>query len=180
MAYIPRYATNVSKALEVILWIAGRRPGIDVYHLVKASFFADKFHVTHYGRPIVGDSYSAAPWGPLPQVVYNLIRRDPIEMIAIDSNGDVPFRVDNRHRVYADRDANVRLLSVTDVEALTEGLAHVQDKSFDELYNETHADKAYINAGGNLMDYRDFIPDDDEHRDEKAEAIEETAPFAVF
>lgn len=180
MARIPRYVPNVSKALEVILWIASSKPGFDIYHVVKASFFADKFHVAHYGRPICGDSYAAAPWGPLPQVIYNLLRHDPIEMIALDSNGELPFRIDEKHRVFAERDANERRLSKTDVQALTHGVDHVAQLSFEEIYQETHADPAYLNARGMLMDYRDFIPDEDEEKAEKAADIEETAGYAVF
>lgn len=180
MQSIPRYKTNVSKALEVILWIATRRPGMDIYHVVKAAFFADKMHVARYGRPVSGDSYTAAPWGPLPQVVYNLLRHSPIEMIALDSNGELPFEVDTKLRVYAHREANDRRLSRSDVEALEYGVGHVADRSFDDIFEETHADPAYLNAGGHLMDYRDFIPDDDADKPSKAEDIEETACYAVF
>lgn len=180
MMNIPRYVPSVSKALEVILWIASREPGMDVYHVVKTSFFADKYHVTRYGRPICGDSYAAAPWGPLPQVIYNLLRHDPIEMIALESNGDLPFTVDERHCVYAARDANVRRLSKSDIEALDWGINHAKDKSFDELYLETHADPAYANASGVQMDYRDFIAEDDADKQGKREIIEETARYAVF
>jgi len=180
MRHIPRYVPNVSKALEAILWIVSKRPGFDVYHVVKAAFFADKMHLSTYGRPISGDLYSAAPFGPLPQVVYNLLKRDPIEMIALESNGDLPFRVDERHRVYGEREANARRLSETDREALDFGINHVDRRSFEDIYNETHDDPAYVNAEGMQMDYRDFIPDDDELKSEKIEAIEETARFAVF
>jgi hypothetical protein len=179
MTHIPRYIPNVSKALEVVLWIASRSPGMDIYHVVKASFFADKYHVSKFGRPICGDSYAAAPWGPLPQVIYNLLRHDPIEMIALESNGDLPFRIE-KHRVYAEREANQRRLSQSDIEALEHGVSHVRDMSFDELYRETHADPAYLNADGAQMDYRDFIPADDEDGAEKAAIIGETARFAVF
>lgn len=180
MSYVPRYAPNVSKALEVILWVVRRRPGMDIYHIVKAAFFADKLHIATYGRPICGDSYSAAPWGPLAQVTYNLLRHDPIEMIALESNGVLPFRVDDRHRVWGDRDPNERRLSVTDIEALEIGVAHVENKSFDDLYHETHADPAYVNAGGMQMDYRDFIPDSDRAKAQKVAVIEESAQYAVF
>jgi hypothetical protein len=180
MGHIPRYAPNAAKALEVILWIVHKRPGIDVYHIVKAAFFADKYHVARFGRPIVGDSYAAAPWGPLPQVIYNLLRRDPIEMIALESNGELPFRIDQGHRVYGDRGPNTRRLSESDMEALDVGVQHVDGKSFEALYQETHADPAYLRAEGGQMDYREFIPDEDELKAEKAEAIAETARFAVF
>jgi len=180
MIRVPRYAPNVSKALEVILWIAQHRPGLDIYHIVKAVFFADKMHVSQYGRPICGDSYSAAPWGPLAQVTYNLLRHDPIELIALESNGDLPFRVTDRYEVYGDREPNLRLLSETDVEALRYGVDHVKDKTFGALYLETHDDPAYLKAIGGQMDYRDFIPDNDEAKDAKDKVIEESAQYAIF
>ena len=180
MSYMPRYIPNVSKALEAILWIVSRKPGFDVYHIVKAAFFADKMHLATYGRPICGDTYNAAPFGPLPQVVYNLLKKDPIEMIALESNGDLPFALDERHRVTGYREANVRLLSETDREALDFGITYVEGRSFDDLYHETHDDPAYIRAAGMQMDYRDFIPDDDDLKADKIEVIEETARYAVF
>ena len=180
MNTMPRYLPNASKALEVILWIVSRRPGFDVYHVVKAAFFADKMHLATYGRPICGDTYLAAPFGPLPPVVYNLLKRDPIELIALESNGDLPFTIDDRHRVYGGREANLRRLSETDREALDLGIAHVDGRSFDDIYRETHADPAYVRAHGAQMDYRDFIPDDDALKEDKIEMIEDTARSAVF
>ncbi|RUM21509.1 DUF4065 domain-containing protein [Rhizobium phaseoli] len=180
MAPTPRYIPNASKAMEVILWIANASPGFDVYQLVKSAFFADKYHLSHYGRPISGDTYQAAPFGPLATVVYNLLRRDPIEMIALKSNGDLPFEVDQRHKVRAAREANGRMLSGTDVEALQFGVDHVKNRTFDDIYRETHDDPAYINAGGGPMDYRDFLDESDPDKVEKTSLIEETARYAIF
>ena len=180
MDCIPRYRTNVSKALETILWLATRQAGIDVYHVVKACYFADKHHVSRYGRPICGDSYEAAPFGPLPQIVYGLLRSDPIEMLALGGNGDLPFVVDRQHRVTAKREANLRLLSESDAEALAFALDHVRNRSFNDLFEETHSDPAYVKATGGRMDYRDMISDEDPARDDKRAYIEETSSqFAI-
>jgi hypothetical protein len=180
MQDMPRYSANVHKALEVILWLARMNPSIDIYHLVKAAFYADKHHVNAYGRPVCGDCYDAAPFGPLPKVIYGILRRTPIEMIALGGNGDLPFSIDKAHRVTADRDPNLRLLSESDVQALQIGLDHVRDKTFDDLYVDTHNDTAYVRAAGTQMDYRDFIPDDDPDADEKRAYLLETAREAVF
>lgn len=180
MVAIPKYVPSTTKALEAILWIARRRPGIDIYHVVKAGYFADKHHLATYGRPIAGDLYQAGPYGPLAQVMYGLLKHDPIEILALESNGELPFRVDPAFRVTASREPNARRLSRTDVEALAAGVDHVADKSFAEIYDETHADPAYVKASGLLMDYRDFIPEDDPARAGKMSVIEETAPYAVF
>lgn len=180
MSRKPTYILDTAKALESILWIVGRKPGFDIYHIVKAAFFADKHHIATYGRPICGEAYSAGPYGPLPQVMYGLLKRDPIELLALDGNGDVPFVVGSRFRVTGSREPNLRRLSKTDVEALEIGVEHVDGKSFDAIYDETHEDPAYVNAEGSRMDYRDFIPDSDPQKAKKAEIISETAPLAIF
>ncbi len=180
MAGIPRYTPNTRKAVEVILWIVNRDPAFDIYHVVKAAYFADKYHVQNYGRPIAGDTYAAEAYGPLPRVVYGLLRRDPIELIALETNGVLPFEIGERFHVNASREPNMRLLSESDVEALEHGCAHVRDKSFGDIFDETHSDPAYTDASGGQMDYRDFIPDDDPDKADKAEVIEETARYAVI
>jgi hypothetical protein len=180
MEFKPSYVTNTVKALEAILWIAEKEPSFDVYHVVKAAYFADKHHIATYGRPVCGDAYSAAPYGPLPQVMYGLLKGEPLELIALDSNGELPFSIASKFTIRPSRGPNLRKLSGTDVEALTIGIEHVRGRSFDAIFHETHEDPAYLRAEGARMDYRDFVPDDDPHKHEKTEIIEETAPYAVF
>jgi uncharacterized phage-associated protein len=176
-----RYIPSVHKALEVILWLAEHKPGIDVYHVVKSAFYADKYHITKYGRPLIGDLYRAAWFGPLPQVIYGLLRHEPMEILALQTNGALPFRVEQgTFHVYADRGANPKRLSTSDVEALDHGLKEVGDASFEELLEKTHRDPAYVNAIAGAMDYRDFIPESDPQRKEKIEYLEDVAPFAVL
>lgn len=177
----PRYVPRPAKAVEVILWLAGHLPGIDVYHLVKAVYFADRRHVAAHGRPVVGDDYAAAPFGPLPTVIYGLLKGEPIEVLAAGVNGRLPFTVDPlTFRVTPEREANPRLLSDSDREALAHGIDMVRDRTFDELVALTHSDPAFANAEGGRMDYRDFVPDDDPDRDAKRDDLSETARFAVL
>jgi hypothetical protein len=177
MSRKPRYATNVAKAQEVILWLATRVRGIDVYHLVKAAYFAEKKHISEYGRPIVGDAYRAAPHGPLAQVIHGLLRHEPLDILALETNGDLPFSVgvDGTFVVTATREANPRMLSSSDVEALEHGARHVENRSFNDIKHETHVDPAYIRADGGMIDYRDMIADDDPQRKQKRAYIEESA-----
>jgi hypothetical protein len=178
--HVLKYIPSVTKALEVILWLADRQPGIDVYHLVKSTFYGDKYHVARFGRPIIGDLYRAAWFGPLPQVVYGLLRHEPMEILALGNSGPLPFRVDDAFRVYVERGPNLDRLSPSDVEALEHGLKEVAGKSFDELLELTHRDPAYQRAASGIIDYRDLIPDDDPQKQEKVEYLEEVAPIAVL
>jgi len=178
---VVRYIPSVTKALEVILWLAERQPGIDLYHVVKAAFYADKFHIDKYGRPVVGDNYRAAWWGPLPQVIYGLLCFQPMEILALGGNGKLPFRVEaDTFRVYGERGPNTKRLSASDVEALEYGWNEVHDKSFDELVLKTHNDPAFQNAVAGAMDYRDFISQTDPQRKRKIEYLEEVARIAVL
>lgn len=177
LTYIP----SVTKALEVILWLADQRRGIDLYRVVKASFFADKYHIAQFGRPIVGDVYRAAWFGPLPQVIYGLLRHEPMEILALGNKGPLPFKVDDASFcVHPEREANMDKLSESDIEALRHGLSEIDGKSFDELVEETHRDPAYRNARSGTMDYRDFIPASDPERRKKIAYLEEVADIAVF
>lgn len=177
-----RYAVNTAKAVETILWLANAKPGIDIYHVVKCAFFADKDHLNRYGRPIAGDDYDADTYGPLGRVIYRLFRRDPIEMLALGSNGTLPFRVVDEAQwvVEADREANTRLLSQSDIEALQKALDEVGDLSFDELVERTHREPAYVAANGGRMRYEDLLDPDDPYRAEKAADLADAARHAVF
>src|ERR1700733_3738119 len=89
-----RYVPDTAKALEVILWLTTTRPGLDMYHVVKCAYYADKRHLNLYGRPIAGDWYEADEYGPLGKCVYGLLRGNPFEMLALgSSNGKIPLTV---------------------------------------------------------------------------------------
>ena len=181
--YAARYTPNTAKAVEVIVWLANQRPGIDIYHVVKSAFVADKNHLIRYGRPITGDDYEADVYGPRGRCIWGLLRHQPFELLALDSNGaDLPFRVvdEEKWAVHADREPNLRLLSRSDVECLQAALTAVADLSFDELVEMTHQDPAYIAANGGRMRYEDLLDPDDPYRAEKALDLAETARYAIL
>ena len=137
-------------------------------------------HIAEYGRPIVGDDYEAREYGPLPRVIYGLLKHEPLEILAAGTNGVLPFKINRDFTVQPDREPNLRKLSESDQEALQHGLDFVRGKSFDELVDITHNDPAYLNAEGGMLDYRDFIPEDDPERESKAQDLCEVARYSVF
>jgi uncharacterized phage-associated protein len=177
-----RYAVHTAKALEVIVWLANAKPGIDVYHVVKCAFFADKDHLNRHGRPIAGDDYDADSYGPLGRSIYGLLRRDPIEMLALEGNGQLPFHVrdDAKWAVIPEREANLRLLSASDVAALQRAVAEFSDLSFGELVDITHEDPAYIAAAGGRIRYEDLLDRTDPDYVDKAADLADVARHAVF
>ena len=175
-----RYAVHTQKALEAILFVSNASPGMDVYHVARAVFDAERYHLNKYGRPIAGDDYQADTYGPLGRTVYGLVTNDPIAMLALGTNGPLPFNIMDGWRVAAGRDANVRLLSESDREALAQAVAKVAGHSFGELVTEARADKAYAAANGGPIHYEDMLSGDDPDHAGKAADLKESAPFAVF
>ena len=54
------------KATQAINYLAKKEGGqIDKLKLIKLVYFADRFHVRRYGRPIANDVYLAMPLGPV-------------------------------------------------------------------------------------------------------------------
>jgi hypothetical protein len=177
-----QYDASAAKALEVILWLASKSQDLDVYHLVKACFFADKYHLITYGRPVTGDTYRAAQHGPVGEVINGLLAGDMFYTLeALGNGGPLPFTLDKHwFFVRAERDPNLDKLSDSDIEALQHGLEEVQGKSIGELRKKTHADPAYRKANRGIMDYRDFIPDSDKAKRKKVAYLEEAAEGTVF
>src|ERR1700730_748466 len=71
-----KFRVNEDKVLQALVYIAKERPRIDVFHVCKVLYFADKTHLNRYGRPILGDTYFALAQGPVPTLAYDMIERD--------------------------------------------------------------------------------------------------------
>jgi uncharacterized phage-associated protein len=177
---VARYLPHTAKALETILWIANAKPGIDIYHIVKTIYFADKKHFVEHGRPIFGEDYQAHRFGPLGSTAYGLLSGDPLEQLALGNNGPLPFKVGENWAVTADREANVRMLSRSDVSALASALDEVADLSFDDLVEITHDDVAYRAANGGRMKYEDMLDHDDPEYEFLVEDIRDSARHVAF
>ena len=58
-----KFAFSDSKALEALAFIASMRPGFTPLFVSKVLFFAEKWHINRYGRPIIADTYIAMVLG---------------------------------------------------------------------------------------------------------------------
>src|ERR1700722_7154662 len=68
-----KFAFNDEKALEVLAFIANEKPGLTPLYVSKILFFAEKWHINRYGRPIIADTYIAIARCPLPSAIKNFI-----------------------------------------------------------------------------------------------------------
>lgn len=173
-----RFKPNTRKALEVILWFAQKRSKIDFHSVLKLLFFAEKRHLNKWGRPIVGDCYYAAPYGPVAQTTYDIMRQEPlaIEMLQIDDG--LPFKVIDRYYIQSEREPDRNWLSRSDIECLEDVWGEYGHLGFNQLTMLSHYDPAYRRAeeaGHQRMDYADFL-EGDQASDELIAELEETAP----
>ena len=154
------FRNNTEKSLEVILWLANKRPGIDFHAILKLLFFADVRHLNDFGRPIVGGAYNAITYGPVSQPTYDILKREPLAMETLGLNGEIPFDVRDGYHVYPKRIADERKLSRSDVAALEATLGKYGHLDFDALTEISHEHPAYKNAedvGRQRMLYEDFL-----------------------
>jgi uncharacterized phage-associated protein len=145
-----RHRFDAEKAIEVLLYVAKRIP--DMYNALKILYFADRKHLAKYGRLICGDTYIAMRHGPVPSAMYDLAkyaRGDgfcgvdlPInEAFAVQGNTIIPHR-----------EANLDLLSESDIECLDAAIKEYGGLSFSKLKRLSH-DAAFTSA-----DQNDIIP----------------------
>lgn len=174
-----RFQFNEKKAVEAITHIASSWPGITPFYASKVLFFAEKWHLNKYSRPIVADTFIAMPNGPVPSTIYNFIKGeldqagDPEAIVAALTINEERYR-----RVTANRAADMQELSPSDVECLDEAMEFCRGRAFDFLSNLTHQERAWLEADQNgPMDYELMIDGDEDVRNA---VIAEAKEFAVY
>ena len=168
-----RFRFDPVKAIAAIAWLANKKPGISRHTTMKTLFYADKWHLNQYGRPIVGDTYVRMEYGPVASETYNIIKG---ESFALEQFAAVPFVVDGKH-IRPEGELDITSLSESDVEALTWAFEEYAHRSFAELTKISHAEVAWQNAGWH-MNYEDFV--EGENRDELIEDLRESASSLVL
>lgn len=130
MSTISPFKFDPVKALEVILYVAKRAPVPDIIHFCKIQYFADKYHLEQYGRFVSGDHYVAMTNGPVPSKTYDLIkaaRNGEASAFAIKGYQVVPFR-----------DADLQLLSESDIESLDDAISKYGNLPINALISVSH------------------------------------------
>lgn len=141
------FSFDPEKTLEAILYISEKTQ--DLYHVLKILYFADKIHLSNYGRLIAGDSYVAMSNGPVPSHAYNIIktvRGDESISYGIDLTNT--FKVENKNNIIPIRKSNLEKLSDSDKECLDKSIIENKDLTFSQLKRKSH-DKAYKSADEN-------------------------------
>jgi uncharacterized phage-associated protein len=143
------FRPNQSKILEALVFAASERPGIDVLHLCKVFYFADKRHLNEYGRPIFGDKYWALPQGPVPSLTYDMIERDEMNLDGMtlqqlsEALSFYKAEKDDYLRLKAKRAPCLDVFSESDLECLSQAVATYAEMPPDKLEKIAHDEPAY-------------------------------------
>jgi uncharacterized phage-associated protein len=172
-----RFNFNEIKTLEAVVFIAEQWKGITPFYLAKILFFADRNHLRAYGRPVTGDVYIAMADGPVPSRVYDMVK-DNLDYFG-DPEAITKAITVNRNARYAHisalRPPNLDTLSETDITELERAIEFCRGKSFPELSNLTHQERAWAQASSNgEMDPELMVPE------EMQEEVRESAAYAVL
>lgn len=174
------YRINYTKAIEAIVWLANQRPGIDIYHIAKVLFYADKKHINRYARPIIGDTYVCMDYGPVPSGVYDLITENSWlnpEYLQLVSDSLI-IKKSPYHKIAAAREPNMEFFSETDLNCLKESLEEYGDKPFRELTLLTHNERCYLETGPKQqIDYTLMVDDDNPNKEEIIKEMSETSLY---
>jgi uncharacterized phage-associated protein len=136
------------KAVEVVAFIASRIDDATFHSVAKILYFADRSHLGEYGRFVCGDRYIAMKHGPVPSGVYDLLK-------GVRAESDEPqfaharaaFAVRDGFHIHPARDADLEMLSRSDVEHLDKAIAEFGGMTFRRLTAVSH-EGAWNRAGG--------------------------------
>ena len=78
-----RFKFDIEKLVASLCIFAAKTKGLDKLKAAKLLYYADKYHLIRYGRPILGDIYYHLDFGPIPSLSLDVMN----EAIA-------PYRLD--------------------------------------------------------------------------------------
>lgn len=152
---------DLEKSLQVILYVANSLQRKDFHKIFKVIYFADREHLSKYGRTITGDTYIAMKDGPVPSNIddiFKAVRGDSyfakVENIAVFSN---LFCIHDWYLVQPKQQANLDYLSQTDVEELNDSLEKYGALSWDEVREKSHDYAWRVTTENRQMSIEDIL-----------------------
>lgn len=180
LEFTPRF----DKIVELLLYLAHKKPNADHYQAVKFFYLADREHINKFGRPITFDVYYALQYGPVASKTLDLLHsnKDVLEEAGIAA---LPIELEQLDKIIVLRRplraVDYDLFSKSDLVVFDAVLEEFGDKSFSELFDLTHEHFAYQNAWRHKsgrrsrMSYADMVEDSAK----KAALIEDIAPVSA-
>jgi uncharacterized phage-associated protein len=182
-----RFKFDVDKFIAAVCFFAEQGfKDLDKLKVCKLLFYADKYHVTRFGRPIIGDTYYHLENGPIPSraldIMNELICGDKVFNKTGLSNQE-KFQeylkvkksfLSHRYPTFeAIKKANLDCLSASEQEALRDAVKRYGQYDPPALIDLTHKEAAWQETEDNQeIDYRLLFKDNVEASNEALEYME--------
>ncbi len=130
---------NMEKTVNSVLYISHKLKRNDFHKIFKVLYFADRNHISDYGRSITGDTYIAMNDGPVPSNLYDIFKSVRGDGYFKD-NGQFSklFKVVNWDLIQPLSEPNMKKLSKTDITYLNQSLKKYGELSWDEIREKSH------------------------------------------
>lgn len=132
---------DLQKSIQAVLYVANRLKRKDFHKIFKILYFADRNHLSNYGRTITGDFYIAMDDGPVPSKIYDIfktVRGDGLYSAEKKSDFAPYFAVQNWMFIVPLKDADLDVMSLSDIEELDKCISMYGNLSWDEIREKSH------------------------------------------
>lgn len=137
---------DVQKIKAVLLYILNNMSESrrDVYHIVKAAYYAQQYHLARYACRMYADSIIALPFGPVPSLIYDVLKAARGSIAPYRFRDDrliarLVAPIENRDEwFYASEQPDMDHLSKSNIECLKDAIAVVAKMEFGEIVDRTH------------------------------------------
>lgn len=131
---------NLEKSLHSILYVADKLQRKDFHKIFKIIYFADREHLSKYGRTITGDVYIAMKDGPVPSNISDIFKavRGDSFFASVGVEYAKLFSVHDWYFINPKTTADLAYLSQSDVEELDDSLNKYGSMSWDEVRGKSH------------------------------------------
>lgn len=146
MAYIQALTTDdILKLKAITLYIVNKCGVVDIFHILKILYFADRAHYAEWGTRLSEDTFCAMDNGPVASHLYNALKDvtgkeklpsgSPLKAIS-----DSLYQADPMFEYYvsAREEADMDELSTSDIACLDRSIAENKGQAFGELSRKSH------------------------------------------
>ncbi len=172
MEQIPMITSLCKKSVQAINYFARKKDGpINKMKAIKLIYFADRYHLRKYGRPVVGDDYWAMKLGPVASntldtanLASNSLEKDCFQYAKTfisHPKGDIKME-----NIISKENVDLSIFSQTDIDALEIAFKEFGDKDQFELADTSHIYPEWLKHKHDIlvegkkrvkMDYLDFF-----------------------
>jgi uncharacterized phage-associated protein len=157
------------KTIAAFLYAATRlgKKKSDMHSVFKALYFADRKHLSEFGRMITKDGYHALPDGPVPTLLFDICKESRL----YDTPFEDIFKLEGRMHIVPLKEPDLEELSESDIECLNSAIDVVKNMDFSDRRKYSH-DSAYEKAWKKKQNSRISVIDIAEAGDAHEEIIQ--------